>query len=1347
MVFSQTPYISGTLMSTDNTSIIVTFSEAVYNSTGGSGALETSDFALSLCGGLATLSSATPTSISASGNVYTLGLPLVGAPNGFEIISVLPASSSAIYDASNNSALPPAYLSSGLVYDLNSKDCNSFSLTSTGTTLSTTWNDLSGNNNHFTTVGSPTYDANNGIVFTTGQKNNYFKIASFSHPTTTFTDEFLLKTTGTGDGIKSYGTLSPNQNNNSLIFAPENLLVFHGPDAPGYDMNLDAGGNLSFNDGNWYHLVITSNRTTGKDIVYLNGTAVASGTISAGNLTEQGGTIVLGNDQDIVSGALAVSDPNQAFTGYIPIARMYNKVLTSSEVTQNYNYISQYNSNVNRVKLGPAISSTASITADNVYVNITFEESVFDTNSGSGELEVSDLILSLSGGTATLSSTTPITITKLGNFDFSSAWGPGEPNNSGGPSSNADNIANPASGEHIAHIRSGDNGMNDHRYTQNYNAVMERDFTSTTTPTGYNLITTYAGHSYYRATTSKTWTSQTASATALGGYLLIYNSQAEYNHLTTNFGNTGATGIRSAHIGLSQDLTHSTYSEPSGGWFWTDGTPLNNSGANPNEYRIQISLNGVANGDEILTIKPAVNSVYDALGNPASTSQSSNTISLFDLTPPTIISTSVSSTNANILVNFSEPIYNTTGGSGAIQTSDFTLSLSGGAATLSSATPSSISVSGNIYTLGLSLSGTPNGSEIITVVPSSSTAIYDASDNAASTSQSSNTINLNEKVLPIISASSIASNNKTINTTFSEAVFNAVGGSGALERTDFNLSLSGGIANLSSNTPTTIASSGNIYTLGITVVGASNGSEVITISPVSNSIYDSNDNLASTSQSNNTVTLNTDTDGDGLTNSLDNCSTVSNTTQLDSDGDGVGDVCDNCIDISNFNQANNDGDTQGDVCDLDDDNDGIPDSQDAFPNDSSESIDTDGDGIGDNADPDADNDGILDISDNCILISNIDQADLDGDRIGDVCDPDADGDGYTSFNEASCGTSDFDANAIPLDTDGDYLADCVDNDDDNDGYLDSQDAFPIDGTEWADTDSDGTGNNADSDDDNDGWLDTVEINCETDPLDILSVPIDTDGDGEPNCIDIDDDNDSYLDIEDAFPLDVTEWIDTDSDGTGDNGDTDDDNDQYLDIDEISCESDPLDAASLPLDYDKDLSPDCVDENDDNDYCLDIEDDFPLNKELCKDCDNDQIDNQYEWDSDNDGYPDHRDDFICDPLEWIDNDLDGIGDNEDQDDNNDGFPDENLIVSTALTPKTSGIESTWKIINIDKYPFTSVKVYSQDGVLVYKSEDYKNDWRGENIRKGSALPTGPYYYRIAAGGDSKEVLDGWLYIFN
>ena len=49
------------------------------------------------------------------------------------------------------------------------------------------------------------------------------------------------------------------------------------------------------------------------------------------------------------------------------------------------------------------------------------------------------------------------------------------------------------------------------------------------------------------------------------------------------------------------------------------------------------------------------------------------------------------------------------------------------------------------YVLGLSLSGTPNGSETITVSPASS-AIFDVAGNAASTSQSNNTVSLNAVV-------------------------------------------------------------------------------------------------------------------------------------------------------------------------------------------------------------------------------------------------------------------------------------------------------------------------------------------------------------------------------------------------------------------------------------------------------------------------------------------------------------------------------------------------------------------------------------------------------------------------
>ena len=175
----------------------------------------------------------------------------------------------------------------------------------------------------------------------------------------------------------------------------------------------------------------------------------------------------------------------------------------------------------------------------------------------------------------------------------------------------------------------------------------------------------------------------------------------------------------------------------------------------------------------------------------------------------------------------------------------------------------------------------------------------------------------------------------------------------------------------------------------------------------------------------------------------------------------------------------------------DSDGDGVPDSDDAFPLDPAESLDTDGDGVGNNADTDDDGDGVAD-SEDAFSLDTSESLDTDGDGVGNNADADDDGDGVPDSDDA------FSLDpAESLDTDGDGVGNNADSDDDGDGYNDLTDRFPFDPNEWVDTDGDGVGNNADADDDGDG----------------------------------------YDDATDRFPLDPTEWLDTDGDGIGDNADT------------------------------------------------------------------------------------------------------------------------------------------------------------------------------------------------------------------
>ena len=129
---------------------------------------------------------------------------------------------------------------------------------------------------------------------------------------------------------------------------------------------------------------------------------------------------------------------------------------------------------------------------------------------------------------------------------------------------------------------------------------------------------------------------------------------------------------------------------------------------------------------------------------------------------------------------------------------------------------------------------------------------------------------------------------------------------------------------------------------------------------------------------------NLDTDGDGVAD-ISDVFPLDYTESVDTDGDGTGNNADN--DDDNDGLSDEDETTVGtDPLNPDSDGDGVNDSTDDLPLDGAETVDTDGDGTGNNADLDDDNDGLSD-TDEIAAGTNPLNPDSDGDGIADASDP------------------------------------------------------------------------------------------------------------------------------------------------------------------------------------------------------------------------------------------------------------------------------------------------------------------------------------------------------------------------
>jgi gliding motility-associated-like protein len=102
------------------------------------------------------------------------------------------------------------------------------------------------------------------------------------------------------------------------------------------------------------------------------------------------------------------------------------------------------------------------------------------------------------------------------------------------------------------------------------------------------------------------------------------------------------------------------------------------------------------------------------------------------------------------------------------------------------------------------------------------------------------------------------------------------------------------------------------------------------------------------------------------------------------------------------------------------------------------------------------------------------------------------------------------------------------------------------------------------------------------------------------------------------------------------------------------------------------------------------------------------------------------------------------------------PDSDLIIYNAVSPNGDGINDSFYIKGIDKYPDNRVEIYNRWGVKVYDASSYnENDvmFKGysdgrSTVKRGEGLPAGTYFYVLKYNKDNTIIeKTGYLYITN
>lgn len=215
----------------------------------------------------------------------------------------------------------PDIITNGLVLHLDA--ANSKSYPGSGTS----WFDLSGNNNHGTLTNGPSYSsANNGSIVADGS-NDYVDVSNnFNLSNMTLLGWIYIDSTIASSWRGIFYTASGPASGGWWIGynVGTGLACGFGPN---YQPRRDSSVQLSYNT--WHMIGFTINNTSKITTGYYNN-ALSFGTFSFANVTA-------GNNLNIFRGNS--NSDGEYFKGRVSSLYIYNRVLSSAEISTNYNML------------------------------------------------------------------------------------------------------------------------------------------------------------------------------------------------------------------------------------------------------------------------------------------------------------------------------------------------------------------------------------------------------------------------------------------------------------------------------------------------------------------------------------------------------------------------------------------------------------------------------------------------------------------------------------------------------------------------------------------------------------------------------------------------------------------------------------------------------------------------------------------------------------------------------------------------------------------------------------------------------------------------------------------------